>query len=68
MSNANVTGWTIFLWLIYFRLITVQLVIEVRDGELLVGLHGLWRARRVLLGQIQSAEKVTFDLQRDYGC
>ena len=33
MSNANVIGWTMFLWLIYFRLITVRLVTEVRDRE-----------------------------------
>jgi hypothetical protein len=72
MSNANVVGWTIFLWIVYFRLITVRLVIEVRGGEvqdreLLVGLRGLWRARRVPLGDIQSVETVTFDPQRDYG-
>ena len=67
MSNANVVGWTIFLWLIYFRLITVRLVVEVRDDELLVGLRGLWKARRVPLGDIQSVELVTFDAQRDYG-
>ncbi len=72
MSNANVVGWTIFVWIIYFRLITVQLVTKVRGGdvrdeELLVGLRGLWRARRVPLGNIQSVETVTFDPQRDYG-
>jgi hypothetical protein len=67
MSNANVVGWTIFLWIIYFRLITVQLVIEVRGGELLVGLRGLWRARRVALGDIRSVETITFDPERDYG-
>ena len=67
MSNANVVGWTVFIWLIYFRLITVHLVIDVRDGELLVGLHGLWRPRRVPLGEIQAVETVTFDPERDYG-
>jgi hypothetical protein len=67
MSNANVVGWTIFLWIIYFRLITVQLVIDVRGGELLLGLRGLWRARRVPLKDIQSVETVTFDPARDYG-
>ncbi len=67
MSNANVVGWTIFLWIIYFRLITVQLVIEVRGGDLLVGLRGLWRARRVPLGDIRSVETVTFDPEHDYG-
>ena len=67
MSNGNVIGWTIFLWLIYFRLLTVRLVTEVRDGELVIALRGLWRARRVPLDDIQSVETVTFDPQRDYG-
>ncbi len=67
MSNANVIGWTIFLWLIYVRLITVQLVIEVRDQDLIVGLRGLWRARRVALRDIQSVEKITYDPEREYG-
>ena len=49
------------------RPITVQLVVEVRDEELRVGLRGLWRARRVPLGDIQSVETVTFDPLRDYG-
>jgi hypothetical protein len=67
MSNGNVIGWTIFLWLIYFRLLTVRLVTEVRDGTLVIALRGLWRARRVPLGDIQSVETITFDPQRDYG-
>lgn len=67
MSNGNLIGWTIFLWIIFFRLLTVQLVTEIRNGELLVGLRGLWRARRVSLGDIQSAETITFDPVRDYG-
>jgi hypothetical protein len=67
LSNANVVGWTVFIWVIYFRLITVHLVIEVSDRELLVGLHGLWRPRRVPLGEIQAVETVTFDPERDYG-
>jgi hypothetical protein len=32
MSNANIIGWTAFLWLIYLRLITVRLVTQVRDA------------------------------------
>ena len=67
MSNGNVIGWTIFLWAIYFRLITVRLVIDVREGELTVGLRGLWRARRIPLNDIQSVETVTFNPIRDYG-
>ncbi|HTW63463.1 MAG TPA: hypothetical protein VME17_02555 [Bryobacteraceae bacterium] len=67
MSNANVIGWTVFLWLIYFRLITVRLVTEVRGGQLLIVMRGLWRTRRIALDQIRSVETITFDPARDYG-
>ena len=67
MSNASLIGWTIFLWLIYVRLVTVQLMVEVRKQELLVGLRGLWRARRIALGDIRSVEKISYDPERDYG-
>ncbi len=53
MSNANVIGRTIFLWLIYLRLITVRLLTEVRKGELIVGMRGLWRSRRVRLSDLR---------------
>jgi hypothetical protein len=66
MSNANVIGWTIFLWIVYFRLLTVRLVTEVRDGQLVLSLRGLWRKRRIPLNDIQSVETITFD-PRDYG-
>jgi len=67
MSNANVIGWTVFLWLIYFRLITVRLVTEVGQGGLVVAMRGLWRSRRVPLDRIRSIEPVAFDAARDYG-
>jgi hypothetical protein len=67
MSNGDVVGWTVFLWLIYFRLITVRLVTEVRQGELIVAMRGLWRLRRVPLAGIQSVETITHDVARDYG-
>jgi hypothetical protein len=66
MSNGNVIGWTIFLWIIYVRLLTVRLVTEVRGGELVVRLRGLWRAHHVRLNDIQSIDTITFD-PRDYG-
>ena len=50
-----------------FRLITVRLVTEVRDGELVVSLRGFWRSRRILLSEIRSAEMISFDPVRDYG-
>lgn len=67
MSNANVIGWTVFLWLLYFRLITVRLVTDVRDGELVIAMRGLWRSRHVPLDKIQSVETTTHDIARDYG-
>jgi hypothetical protein len=67
MSNANVIGWTVFLWLLYFRLITVRLVTDVRDGELVIAMRGLWRSRHVPLDNIQSVETITHDIARDYG-
>jgi hypothetical protein len=67
MSNPSVIGWTVFLWILYFRLITVRLVTEVRSGKLVVAMRGLWGRRSVLLSDISSAEVITFDPQRDYG-
>lgn len=67
MSNGDVIGWTVFLWLVYFRLITVRLVTEVRKGALIVRLGGLWRLRRVALDGIKKVETITHDVARDYG-
>jgi hypothetical protein len=67
MSNADVIGWTVFLWLIYFRLITVRLVTEVRNGELIIAMRGLWRSHRIPLDRIQSVETMDHDPARDYG-
>ncbi len=67
VSNASIVGWTIFLWLIYFRLLTVRLFTEVRDGQLLVAMRGFWRKRRVSLSDIQSVEVITYDPLRDFG-
>jgi hypothetical protein len=65
MSNANVIGWTAFLWVVFLRLITVRLVTKVGGGGLDVRFRGLWRARRVPLGDIQSVRTVTFDPSRN---
>jgi hypothetical protein len=67
ISNANVIGWTVFTWLLYFRLITVRLVTEVRPAGLVLALRGLWRLRRVPLDGIQSVDTITHDVMRDYG-
>jgi len=67
MSNASVIGWTTFLWLVYFRLMTVRLVTEVRPGEVSVAMRGFWRERRIPLAEIKAAQEVTFDAARDWG-
>ena len=67
MTNGSIIGWTIFLWIIYFRLITVSLITEVRNSELTVTLRGLWRARRVPVSQISSVETIRYDPEKDYG-
>ncbi len=67
MSNASIVGWTMFLWLVYLRLVTVRLVTDVRPVELSVAMRGLWRERRIPLGEIKSAKTITYDPVRDYG-
>ncbi len=67
ISNANVIGWTVFLWLIYFRLLTVRLVTGIRDGKLTVNLRGVFLSRRVPLDSIRSTEVITHNPARDYG-
>src|SRR5579862_2934097 len=61
MSNARIVGWTIFLWLIYFRLITVKLITDVLPGELSVAMRGLWRSYRISLAAVQSVRIVAYD-------
>jgi len=67
MSDGDVIGWTVFLWVIYPRLITVGLATEVRRGKLVIALRELWRLRRVPLGRIQSVVTIAHDIARDYG-
>jgi hypothetical protein len=67
MSNGDIIGWTVFLWLLYIRLVTVRLLTEVRPGELAIAMAGLWRLRRVPLSEIKSVESITHDPARDYG-
>ena len=51
MSNGGVVFLTVLLVAVYIRLITVRLVTDIRSGRLSVGLQGLWRKRRLLLGR-----------------
>ena len=66
-TNGSLIGWTIFLWLIYWRLMMVKLVTEIRDGELRVAMRGLWRSRKIPLSDVLSATVVTFDPIHDWG-
>jgi hypothetical protein len=67
MSNGSIIGWTIFLWLIYFRLMTVKLVTEVRPGEVRITMRGLWRRSRICLSTVRSVDIVTYDPAADWG-
>src|SRR5579872_2204889 len=67
MSNASLIGWTIFLWIIYIRLMTIKLVTEVFPGEVRVAMRGLWRSARISLSSVKSVKAVTFDPVADWG-
>jgi hypothetical protein len=67
MSNASIIGWSIFLWLLYWRLNTLKLVTEVRPDELTVKMRGLLRSYSIPLTSIKSARPVTFHPGRDWG-
>jgi hypothetical protein len=67
MSNGGLIFWTVFLWLIYIRLMTVRIVTQVESGVLSVGLRGLWPMRRIPISEINSAKAITFDPVRDFG-
>jgi hypothetical protein len=67
MSNASIAVWTMFLWIVYVRLMTFRLVTRVRDQELIIAMRGFWKRRRILAGEISFAEIVVCDPVRDYG-
>lgn len=67
MSNGSLIGWTVFLWLVYWRLITIKLVTRIRGGEVFVKMRGLWGSRRIPFDQIASTEVTGFDPMRDFG-
>lgn len=67
MSNASVIGWTVFLWALYVRLLTVRLGTDVRDGQLILAMRGMWRRWRFPLADISSVETISFDPVRDFG-
>ncbi len=67
LSNGGLIFLTVLLVAVYFRLITVRLVTDIRSGELAVGLRGLWRRRRIPLTDVRSVAPVCFDPAAEYG-
>ena len=66
-SNGSLIFLCVLLVAVYFRLVTVKLVTELRRGEVAVGLRGLWKRRRIPLDQVQKAEAVTYDPVAEFG-
>ena len=66
MTNGSVIGWTIFIWVVYLRLVTSKLVTKVEGGRLSISLSGLWTLRKIPLAQVKNLEPVTYD-PNDYG-
>ena len=67
ISNGGLIFLTALSLLVYVRLITVRLVTELQPSEIAVGLHGLWRKRRIPLDQVREARVVEYDSIRDFG-
>lgn len=67
VSNGNVIGWTIFLWLVYLRLITTKMVTKVERGKLTISMLGMWTLRKVWLKDIGKTEVVSYRPVEDYG-
>ncbi|HKW97068.1 MAG TPA: hypothetical protein VJN43_05000 [Bryobacteraceae bacterium] len=67
VSNSSLVFWTIFLSLVYLRLVTVKLVTDVCRGEISLAMRGFWRKRRVALAEVAEVQTVTYDPVRDYG-
>ncbi len=67
MTNGSLIGWTVFVWLIYLRLVTVRMTTEVRAGKIVVAMRGLWPARTIPLAGVKAAQQVVYDPVADYG-
>jgi hypothetical protein len=65
-SDGNLLFLTILLLLVYFRLLTVRIVTELRPDRLSVAMKGLWRRTRVAVADIRSAVPVDFDPVAEY--
>lgn len=67
MSNAGLIGWTIFICLVYLRLVTVRLTTRVQGGKIVVAMRGLWRSRTIKIADVKSVKPVTYDPVSDFG-
>ena len=67
LSNGGLLFLTVLLIAVYFRLITVKLITEVRAHEIAIGLRGLWKRRRIPLELIRSVAPVHYDPVQDFG-
>ena len=67
LSDGEVIGWTILLWLLYFRLISVKMVTDLKPLKLIVKLRGVFRSCKIPLADIESVEVITFDPIKDFG-
>lgn len=66
-SDGGLIFLSVLLTAVYFRLVTIKLVTELRSEGLLVGLRGLWRRRRISLADIRSAREATYDAAAEFG-
>jgi hypothetical protein len=67
LSDGEVIGWTIVLWLLYFRLNSVKLVTDLKAPKFSVSLRGVFRSCKIPLEQVDRVEVITFDPVRDFG-
>jgi len=66
-SDGGLIFLTVLLVAVYVRLVTARLVTRLRNGEIAVGMGGLWKLRRIPLKQVRAAEAVTYNAMIDFG-
>jgi len=67
VSDGGLIFLTALSLVVYLRLVTVRLVTDVRPAEIVVALRGLWRKRRISLGEVRAAKPVEYDPVQDFG-
>ncbi len=66
-SNASLITLTVFLLIVYWRLVTVRLCTDVTPERIRVRMRGFWRERRIAPADIKSMKVITYDPVRDFG-